>query len=328
MHQRGTGEAGHERSGLVTTSATLTRQKALAASFFDRVWNQKDLDYHHEILSPDFRLVALWQNTSMGRSGEADREVSLDTISRWIQGFPDLRISIEEQLSDGQFVASRHRFWGTHSNDFMGYQATGIPVTISGNTIMKISGDKVVGAWSCWDAASWLTQIGVFPAVPDAHRLDDVAVQAWCSDSRTSGVDPDRAKALLRRVYRELWGDGTLDVADELIAPGFIGHTTAHPLVRGPGGVRELVKGWRCGLSGLGFSVDAQHVEGGAVATSFTMRGTHTGMFAGRAPTGAEVTMTGIAIAHVVNGQIATDWTEIDMARLFLAIGASRKGNR
>ncbi len=140
-----------------------TTKKALVASFFDRVWCQKNLDYHHEILGPDFRLTALWQNTSLGGSGQADREVSLGLISRWIQGFPDLRISIEEQVGDGDYVASRHRFWGTHANDFMGYAATGISVVISGNTVMKFSRDKIVGAWSCWDAASFLTQIGALP---------------------------------------------------------------------------------------------------------------------------------------------------------------------
>ena len=33
--------------------------KAVVRSFFERVWCQKDLGYHHEILAPDFRLVAL-----------------------------------------------------------------------------------------------------------------------------------------------------------------------------------------------------------------------------------------------------------------------------
>ena len=148
--------------------------KAVVRSFFERVWCQKDLGYHHEILAPDFRLVALWQNTSLGRSGEADRDVSLGVIRRWIHGFPDLRISIEEQVGEGDYVASRHRYWGTHTNDFMGYAATGVPVLISGNTIMKVAGDKITCSWTCWDGASFLSQIGAF-ALPAAHPLDDEA---------------------------------------------------------------------------------------------------------------------------------------------------------
>jgi hypothetical protein len=38
---------------------TRSTKKALVAGFFDRVWGRKDLDYHHQILSPDFRLTAL-----------------------------------------------------------------------------------------------------------------------------------------------------------------------------------------------------------------------------------------------------------------------------
>src|SRR5262249_40073769 len=77
--------------------------------FFDRVWCRKDLDYHHQILSPDFRLTALWQNTSLGGAGQADREVSLAVISRWIHGFPDLRISIEEGASTARMSAATRR---------------------------------------------------------------------------------------------------------------------------------------------------------------------------------------------------------------------------
>ena len=312
----------------MSTEGMPTTKKALVASFFDRVWCQKDLDYHHEILSADFRLTALWQNTSLGGSGQADREVSLGVISRWIQGFPDLRVSIEEQVGDGDYVASRHRFWGTHANDFMGYTATGIPVAISGNTVMRVSGGKIVGAWSCWDAASFLTQIGALPGAPNAPRLGEADLDAWRSDGRTSQVDPDAARAVVRRVYQELWSDGALDVADELFAPGFVGHTPGNHAISGPGGMKGVIHGWRSVLSGLKLQIDAQHAEGGAVATRFTASGTHTATFAGRAPTGAQVRMTGIAIAHVTNGQVMSDWSEFDLAGVLRMIDRDSKGSR
>jgi predicted ester cyclase len=290
------------------------KNKAVVRSFFDRVWCQKDLSYHHEILPPDFRLVALWHNTSLGRSGEADRDVSLGVISRWIHGFPDLRISIEEQVGEGDYVATRHRYWGTHANDFMGHPATGVPVLISGNTLMKVRGDKIIEAWTCWDGASFLSQIGVFPPSYYVHRLDDNALRAWRDDGRAAGVDPDRAKALVCRVYRELWSDGSLDAADEFIDPRFVGHAPGSPPAEGADGVKRLVQTWRCGLSELEFVVDAQHAEGGRVASRLTVRGTHAGEFLGCPPTGARVTTAGIAITRVIGGRIVADWTEIDLA--------------
>ncbi len=286
--------------------------KAMVRSFFERVWCQKDLGYHHEILPPEFRLVALWQNTSLGRSGEADRDVSLGVIRRWIHGFPDLRISIEEQVGEGDYVASRHRYWGTHANDFMGYAATGVPVLISGNTIMKVAGDKITCSWTCWDGASFLSQIGAL-ALPAAHPLDDEALRAWRDDGRASQADPGRARALAQRVYQELWNKGDLGVADELFDPGFVGHTPASQPARGPDGIRRVVQTWRSGLSDLEFVADAQHAEGGRVASRLTVRGRHTGEFLGHPPTGAPVTTTGIAITRVIGGRIVADWTEIDL---------------
>lgn len=301
--------------------ATPTTNKALVASFFDRVWTRKELDYHHQVLAEDFRLTALWQNTSLGGAGQADREVSLEVIRRWTHGFPDLRISIEEQVGDGDFVANRHRFWGTHANDFMGYAATGIPVVISGNTVMKVTGGKIVAAWSCWDAASFLTQIGALPG--DAPRLGEADLGAWRRDRRTSQEDPDAAKALVRRAYRELWSDGALDVADQLLAPGFVGHTPGNHATGGPGGMKRLVRWWRSVLAGLEFRIDAQHAEGGAVATRFTASGVHAAELAGRAATGARVTLTGIAVAHVGGGRITSDWTEFDLLGALRAIDAT-----
>jgi predicted ester cyclase len=295
--------------------------KAVVRSFFERVWCQKDLGYHHEILAPDFRLVALWQNTSLGRSGEADRDVSLGVIGRWIHGFPDLRISIEEQVGEGAYVASRHRYWGTHANDFMGYAATGVPVLISGNTIMKVTGGKIVCSWTCWDGASFLRQIGVF-ALPATHPLDDEALWAWRDDGRASRADPGQAKALIRRVYQELWNQGDLGVADELFDPGFVGHTPASRPAQGPDGMRRVVQTWRSGLSDLEFVADAQHAEGGRVASRLTVRGRHTGEFLGCPPTGAPVMATGIAITRVIGGRIVADWSEVDLVGLLRLRGA------
>jgi predicted ester cyclase len=185
---------------------------------------------------------------------------------------------------------------------------------------MKVSGGKIVAAWSCWDAASFLTQIDALPGAPDAPRLGEVDLEAWRSDGRTSRVDPDLARAVVRRVYRELWSDGTLVVADELIAPQFVGHTPGNHATSGPGGMKRLVRWWRSVLSGLEFQVDAQHAEGGAVATRFTASGKHAAAFAGRAPTGAQVTMTGIALAHVTDGQLVSDWGEFDLAGVLRVI--------
>lgn len=48
------------------------------------------------------------------------------------------------------------------------------------------------------------------------------------------------------------------------------------------------------------------------VVTRWTFRGTHTGELMGIAPTGKQVTVTGISIDRVVGGKIVEEWNEMD----------------
>lgn len=58
------------------------------------------------------------------------------------------------------------------------------------------------------------------------------------------------------------------------------------------------------------------------VATRFTIRGTQTGPFAGAAPTGKRVLITGIAISRLAHGRITEQWDQADMLGLLQQLGA------
>src|SRR5260370_12950186 len=113
---------------------------------------------------------------------------------------------------------------------------------------MTVAGDKIACSWTCWDGASFLSQIGVF-ALPYAHPLDDEALRAWRDDGRASQADPGQAKALARRAHQGLWNQGDLGVADELFDPGLVGHTPANPPAPGPDGMRRPPQRGRPALS-------------------------------------------------------------------------------
>jgi steroid delta-isomerase-like uncharacterized protein len=85
-------------------------------------------------------------------------------VSTYLAGFPDGKVTIEEQFAEGDLVASRWTGRGTHQGDLMGIPPTGKQVTVSGITISRVKNGKVVEEWSNWDTLGMLQQLG---AVPD-----------------------------------------------------------------------------------------------------------------------------------------------------------------
>ena len=89
-------------------------------------------------------------------------------ITGYLAGFPDGRITIDEQLAEGDMVATRWTGRGTHKGEMMGIPPTGKQVTVSGITISRVKNGKVVEEWSNWDTLGMLQQLGVVPAMAGA----------------------------------------------------------------------------------------------------------------------------------------------------------------
>ncbi len=100
-------------------------RKALVRRFFDEVWNQGRFEFMDEFYAPDFKLHALWENTALGGSGDADIDGAKAAIRGWRAGFPDLKVTVEEQVVEGEMVTSRHFAIGTNDRSFRGIPPTG-----------------------------------------------------------------------------------------------------------------------------------------------------------------------------------------------------------
>ncbi len=130
-------------------------------------------------------------------------------------------------------------------------------------------------------------------------------------------------KAAARRVAEEMFSGGDLDLADELIDPSFVGHDVASPEpIRGPDGVRQQAQGYRSAFPDVRITVEDQLADGERVATRWTARGTHKGELFGIAPTGKQVTITGMTIDRFAGGKIVESWDNWDALGLMQQIGA------
>lgn len=118
-------------------------------------------------------------------------------------------------------------------------------------------------------------------------------------------------KTIARRYFEEIWNQGNAAAIDELVAADAVGYlpgTTIHGT--------EVLKQRLSQLYDIyrepHFTVEDQIAEADKVLTRWTFRGTHTGEFMGSAPTGKQVTVTGMNLFHLTDGKIAEVWLSAD----------------
>ena len=77
------------------------------------------------------------------------------------KGFPDLRFAIEELVAEGDKLATRFSFTGTHQGEFMGIPTTGNKIEVSGLIISLIKNGKFVEDREETDILGMMTQLGM-----------------------------------------------------------------------------------------------------------------------------------------------------------------------
>jgi predicted ester cyclase len=79
------------------------------------------------------------------------------------RAFPDLTYTIEDQIAEGDKVATRFRARGTHLGELAGRAPTGKEVEVRGINICRIEGGKIAEHWPHADILGMLRQLGFFP---------------------------------------------------------------------------------------------------------------------------------------------------------------------
>jgi predicted ester cyclase len=84
--------------------------------------------------------------------------------------FPDINVTINDTLAQGDQVVARWSATMTHTGPFLGMAATGRKATVTGMSIQRIVDGKIVEGWDNWDQLGLLVQIGAVPAVQFASE--------------------------------------------------------------------------------------------------------------------------------------------------------------
>src|SRR5438093_1825109 len=134
-------------------------------------------------------------------------------------------------------------------------------------------------------------------------------------------MSSEQNKAIVRRLLEEPW-KGDMRVVDELVDRKYVGYDPSLPEpLRGPEGFKENISTYRAAYSDARITVDDQIAEGDKVVTRWTGRGKHDGDLMGVAPTGKQVTVSGLTFSRLANGKVVEEYTNWDTLGMMQQLG-------
>lgn len=134
---------------------------------------------------------------------------------------------------------------------------------------------------------------------------------------------PDENKQLYRRLIEEAFNEGDLDVVDELVDEDIVVHEAGQTEpVRGPAGIKEFLGMYRSAFPDAHIEIDELLAEGDLVVARWTGTGTHEGDLMGIEPTGAEISVMGMEMFRVSDGELVEGWEVFDLLGMLQQLGA------
>lgn len=128
----------------------------LVRRWFDEVWNQGREETVDELFAKDAIGHGL-SETDTDVHGPEEFKVFLRNMRN---AFPDIHMDVHDALSEGEKVAVRLTFTGTHRGDGLGFPATGKNVRVAGVIMARLENGQIAEVWNCWDQHGMLQQLG------------------------------------------------------------------------------------------------------------------------------------------------------------------------
>lgn len=137
--------------------ADLELNRAIARSIFERGLNEKDVEAVVALTADDFVDHDVHVETG-GLTGPEDMRQALLSL---LEGFPDIHVTIEQTIAEGDWVATRNTWRGTHEGAFNGIPPTGNRVEITGIVFWRIVDGQIKERRATIDTHTLLAQLGV-----------------------------------------------------------------------------------------------------------------------------------------------------------------------
>lgn len=124
-------------------------------------WSRHDLAAYSELYAPEAVIHGL-APTPLGV------EEAIGVYAALFAAFPDLRLTVEETVCEGERIAVRFAIGGAHQGEFQGIAPTGRRIAAQGLTTLHYRDGRVVERWNQLDQLAMLQQLGVLPAPAQA----------------------------------------------------------------------------------------------------------------------------------------------------------------
>ena len=132
--------------------------KAAERRLIDAVWNKHNPGAVDEFVAPD----VVEHNPILGLG--PGREGFRHALEVLFSAFPDVQITMEDLIAEGDNVVERWTGRATHRGAFMGIPPTNKQVTVAGIDIYRYAGGKRAETWRQWDSLGLMRQLGVVPS--------------------------------------------------------------------------------------------------------------------------------------------------------------------
>ena len=132
--------------------------KALVRRFYDEVFNNKNMAGVDAFVAPN----VIDHSLPPGAPGEI--EGVRQTITMFLTAFPDLNLTLEDIIAEGDKVVVRWTMRGTHQGASLGMPPTGKQFTLPGISLLRLDGGMAAETWVSYDQLVMLQQLGLAPA--------------------------------------------------------------------------------------------------------------------------------------------------------------------
>ena len=136
--------------------------KAIVRRWYEEFANRANLDVLDELYAPAW--VGHFPQSGELRGAEGHKPLG----RRFATAFPDGRYEVEDVLAEGDRVATRYTFRGTHRGAFGAIPPTERAVTATGINVHRVEGGRIVEQWAQFDTEGLLRQLGALPAPEEA----------------------------------------------------------------------------------------------------------------------------------------------------------------
>ena len=125
--------------------------------WFEEVWNRKNEAAIDEMC--DENVVANGLTDAEGKT-VCGVESYKNLFRTFLAAYPDIKITVEDTIAEGDKIAARCRVSATHTGDALGIAPTSNPVEFTGIAIVQLKDGKIVEAWNQFDFMKMYTQLG------------------------------------------------------------------------------------------------------------------------------------------------------------------------